>query len=192
MIVEKRTKEFVTKQDYTVYIANDGTEFKTEEECQKYNDGATCAYKTLLSKVMKPIKGSFKYSDTQNHPELVNVYKNVVDDIFEDGRRECEYYTFKPQSEEDIKNFIALLKVQNASVRGCSWYENIDNPYTQLDKLKTGCDYIIINYADTAFYQIIEAKQFSEVIRDIIEKAIENVFNMTKEQKLKFADYILN
>lgn len=175
MITEERKKEVVTIQDYTVYIANDGTEFTTKEECQKYDDGAECAYKKLLSKVMKPITGSFNYNDTKYHPELVNVYKNIIDDIFDDGRRECEYYTFKPQSEEDIKNFIALLKVQNASVRASGWYENIDNPFTQLDKLKTGCSYIIINYGESVFYQIIEASQFSEAIKKIIEKAIENV-----------------
>lgn len=175
MKTEERTKEIVTTQNYKVYIAYDGTEFTKEEECEKYDDGATCAYKTLLSKVMKPIKGSFNYNDTQNHPELVNVYKNIVDDIFEDGRRECEYYTFKPQSEEDIKNFIALLNVQNASVRASGWYENIDNPFTQLDKLKIGYDYIIINYVESVFYQIIESEQFSEAIKKIIEKTTENV-----------------
>lgn len=174
MRTEERTKEFVTKQNYKVYIANDGTEFTTEEECQKYDDGAECAYKTLLSKVMKPIMGSFSYNDTKDHPELVNVYKNIIDDIFEDERRECEYSIFKPQSEEDIKNFIALLKVQNASVRASGWYENIDNPFTQLDKLETGCSHIIINYGESVFYQIIEAKQFSKAIKKIIEKAIEN------------------
>jgi len=175
MKIEERTKEKIIKEDYKVFVAQDGTEFSTEAECIRYEQGAECAYKTLLSKVMKPIIGSFNHSDTQNHPELVNVYKNIVDDIFEDERRECEYYTFKPQSEEDIKNFIALLNVQNASVKASRWYENIDNPYTQLDKLKTGCDYIIIYYADSAFYQIIEAKQFSEAIKRILEKAIENV-----------------
>lgn len=175
MRTEERTKEIVTKQNYKVYIANDGTEFTIKEECQKYDDGAECAYKSLLSKVMKPIMGSFSYNDTKDHPELVNIYKNIIDDIFDDGRRECEYYTFKPKSEEDIKNFIALLKVQNASVKATNWYENIDNPFTQLDKLETGCSYIIINYGESVFYQIIEAEQFSTAIKKIIEKAIENV-----------------
>lgn len=41
--------------------------------------------------------------------------------------------------------------------------------------MKIGYNYIIINYEDTNFYHIIEAEQFSEAIRDIIKKAIENV-----------------
>lgn len=42
MRIEERTKEVTTKQDYKIYIANDGTEFTTEEECQKYDDSAEC------------------------------------------------------------------------------------------------------------------------------------------------------
>lgn len=168
MRIEERTKEIVTTQDYTVYIANDGTEFKSKEECQKYDDGATCAYKTLLSKVMKPIKGSFNYNDTQNHPELINPYKNIIDDIFEDGRRECEYYTFKPQSEENIKNFLALAKVQNATARGNSYEKEVVNPFVQFEQLEIGKDYIIIYYAESAFYTIIEPNQYIKGIISLI------------------------
>lgn len=172
MKIEERTKEKIIKEDYKVFVAQDGTEFSTEEECTKYEQGAECAYKTLLKEVLTPLSGSFDY---QAKPEQKNPYKNIIDDIFEDGRRECEYYIFKPRKGEDIKNFIALLKIQNASVRASGWYENIDNPFTRLDELKTGYDYIIINYEDSNFYHIIEAEQFSESIRNIIEKAIENV-----------------
>lgn len=172
MKIEERTEEKVIKESFKVYIANDGTEFSTEKACREYDNGAECAYRTLLSKVMKPLMGSFKYSDIENNPELVNVYKNIIDDIFEDGRRECEYYTFKPQSEEDIKNFLALLKVQNASLRGERY--KIKNPFTQLKEIKNNCNYIIIFYEGGTSYQIIEALQFSEVIKEIIEKALDN------------------
>lgn len=172
MKTETRTKEKITKEDYTVFIAQDGTEFTSEMECTQYEQGAECAYKTLLKEVLTPLWGSFDYP---RNPEQDNPYKNIIDDIFEDGRRECKYYVFKPRKSEDIKNFIALLNVQNASVRASGWYENIDNPFTQLDKLKTGYSYIIINYGESVFYQIIEAEQFSKAIKKIIEKAIENV-----------------
>lgn len=172
MRTETRTKEKVIKEDYTVFIAQDGTEFTTETDCLEYDKGAECAYKTLLNGVLTPLWGSFDY---QAKPEQKNTYKNIIDEIFEDDRKECEYYTFKPRKGDDIKNFIALLKVQNASVRATGWYENIDNPFTQLDKLKNGYDYIIINYEESNFYQIIEAEQFSEAIKKIIKAATENV-----------------
>lgn len=172
MKVEEKTKEKIIKEDYKVFIAQDGTEFSTEEECTRYEQGAECAYKTLLKEALTPLWGSF---DFPRNPEQDNPYKNIIDDIFEDGRRECKYYIFKPRKSDDTKNFIALLNTQNASVRGTGWYENIDNPFTQLDKLKNGYDYIIINYEESNFYHIIEAEQFSEAIREIIEKAIENV-----------------
>jgi len=170
MKIEERTKEKIIKENYKVFIAQDGTEFSTEEECTKYEDSAECAYKTLLKEVLTPLLGSFEY---QRNPEQNNHYKNIIDDIFDDGRRECKYYIFKPRKGDDIKNFIALLKTQNASVRASGWYQNIDNPFTQLDKLKNGYDYIIINYEDSNFYQIIEAEQFSEVIKKIIETTVE-------------------
>lgn len=172
MITETRTKEKVIKENYTVFIAQDGTEFTSEMECTQYEQGAECAYKTLLKDVLTPLWGSFAYP---RNPEQDNPYKNIIDDIFEDGRRECKYYVFKPRKGEDIKNFIALLKVQNASIRATGWYENIDNPFTQLDKLKNGYDYIIINYEESNFYHIIEAEQFSEAIKKIIQTATENV-----------------
>lgn len=172
MKTETRTKEKITKEDYTVFIAQDGTEFTKEEYCLEYEKGAECAYKTLLKEVLTPLWGSF---DCPRNPEQDNPYKNIIDDIFEDGRRECKYYIFKPRKGEDIKNFIALLNVQNASVRASDWYENIDNPFTQLDKLGTGYNYIIINYEDSNFYHIIEAEQFSEAIKKIIKTATENV-----------------
>lgn len=172
MRTETRTKEKVTKEDYTVFIAQDGTEFTKEECCLEYEKGAECAYKTLLKDALIPLYGSF---DGKASPEQRNPYKNILDDILDDGRRECKYYIFKPRKGDDIKNFIALLKVQDASVRATGWYENIDNPFTQLDKLKNGYDYIIIIYEETPFYHIIEAEQFSEVIKKIIQTATENV-----------------
>ena len=115
MKIEERTKEKIIKEDYKVFIAQDGTEFKTEAECTIYEDGAECAYKTLLKEALTPLWGSF---DFPRNPEQDNPYKNIIDDIFEDGRKECKYYIFKPKKVKDIKNFIALLKVQNASIRG--------------------------------------------------------------------------
>lgn len=173
MRTEERIKEFVTKQNYKVYIANDGTEFTTEKECQKYDDGAECAYKTLLSKVMKPIMGSFNYNDTKDHPELVNVYKNIIDDIFEDGRRECEYYTFRPSSEEDVKNFLALTKVQDASIR-YSFYKNeaILNPFVQLEHIEKGKLYILIYYPEGISYTIIEPEQYTKSIISLINRVL--------------------
>ena len=168
MKVETRTREIVNKQVYKVYIANDGTEFTIEQACQQYDDGAECAYRTLLSEVLKPIMGSFRYQDIEEHPELVNNYKNIIDDIFDDGRRECEYYTFKPQSEDDVKNFIALTKVQNADIRKIEYEEISANPYTQLEELKVGGAYIVIYYAGGVYYCIIEASKFAKGISDII------------------------
>lgn len=155
----------------TVYIADDGTKFANESECKKYESSAVLAYKTMLEGVLTPINGDFR----SDYPDF-NLFKMVIDDVFEDGRRECEYYTFKPQSEGDIKNFIAMLKAEEANVRGYrdEKYKNFPDPFTQLNQLKCGYNYIVINFAESNFYQIIEAEQFSNNIKEIIEKALMN------------------
>lgn len=170
MRTEERTKEIVTKQNYKVYIANDGTEFTIKEECQKYDDGAECAYKTLLKEVLTPLWGSFDY---QAKPEQKNPYKNIIDDIFDDGRRECEYYTFRPSSEEDIKNFLALVKVQNAHVVGTTYEEEaIVNPFVQLKHIEKGKAYILIYYAEGVVYKIIEPEQYTKGMISLINRIV--------------------
>ena len=50
--MRKNVKEIqITKEEIT-YIANDGTEFKTEDECRKYEDTAECAIRSALSKIV--------------------------------------------------------------------------------------------------------------------------------------------
>lgn len=166
MKVETRTREIVSKQEYKVYIAKDGTEFNNDEECQKYDDSAVCAYKTLLSKVLKPIVGSFSYKDAKEHPELVNESKNLIDDILDDGRRECEYFSFKPETQEDVRNFIAMLKVRNPSISSI-------NAFTRLEELKEGNSYVVQYYADAEFYKIINAEKFSDFMKSLINKVLE-------------------
>ena len=156
----------------TVYIADDGTKFADENECKKYENSAALAYKTMLEGVLTSINGSFR-SDS---PDF-NLFKRVIDDVFDDGREECNYFIFKPRKGDDVKNFIAMLKAENANIRGYKdeQYKNFPDPFTQLNQLKCGYDYIVINYAESSFYHIIEAEQFSNNIKEIIEKAIENV-----------------
>lgn len=152
----------------TVYIADDGTKFADESECKKYESSAALAYKTMLEGVLTPINGDFR-SDS---PDF-NLFKRVIDDVFDDGREECDYFTFKPRKGDDVKNFIAMLKAENANIRGYK-DEHFPDPFTQLNQLKCGYDYIVINYEESSFYHIIEAEQFSNNIKEIIEKALTN------------------
>lgn len=167
MKTEIKKREVTTTEEYTVYIANDGTEFKSQEECKKYDEGAICAYKTLLKDSLKPLWGSFNCNEDQN------IWKNLVDDIFEDGRRECHYFIFNPKKEEDIKNFLALLEIQNSSIRG-SGYDADYNPFTQKEDLKVDEDYIIIYYQGSIFYQIINTEKFTYAINRIINRTIQS------------------
>lgn len=154
-----------------VYIADDGTRFSDENECKKYENSAALAYKTMLEGVFTPINGSFSRDSSD-----FNLFNRTIDDIFDDGRRECSYFTFKPRKGEDVKNFIAMLQAEVASVRGykdVKYDGDFPDPFTQLNQLKCGYDYIVIVYEESNFYHIIEAEQFSNNIKEIIEKALE-------------------
>lgn len=155
----------------TVYIADDGTKFADENEYKKYENSAALAYKTMLEGVLTPINGDFR-SDS---PDF-NLFKRAIDDIFNDGREDCKYFAFKPRKGDDVKNFIAMLQAEVASVRGYrdEKYKNFPDPFTHLNQLKCGYDYIVINYAESSYYHIIEAEQFSNNIKEIIEKALTN------------------
>ena len=51
--MRKNVKEIqITKEEIT-YIANDGTEFKIEDECRKYEDTAECAIWSALAKIVQ-------------------------------------------------------------------------------------------------------------------------------------------
>lgn len=50
----KTERKEIQKIEYvTTYIANDGTEFKSEEECKKYETTAKCAVNVLFNSVPK-------------------------------------------------------------------------------------------------------------------------------------------
>ncbi len=49
MKTEIRERKIIEKQ--TIYIANDGTEFKTQEDCKKYEESWTCTLKVSFNRI---------------------------------------------------------------------------------------------------------------------------------------------
>lgn len=93
---EKRDVTRTIKETKTFYIADDGEEFSTEEQCKEYEESARYAYRKRLEKTLTLID-----------EKRANL---VIDTILDDGRAESDYYSFKPQTEDDLKNFLAYAK----------------------------------------------------------------------------------
>ena len=93
---EKRDFTRTIKETKTFYIADDGEEFSTEEQCREYEESARYAYRKRLEKTL-----------TWIDKKRANL---VIDTILDDGRAESDYYSFKPQTEDDLKNFLAYVK----------------------------------------------------------------------------------
>ena len=47
--MEIRTEKIEKIEYKNIYVANDGTEFQSEEECRKYEETATCAIKGMFN-----------------------------------------------------------------------------------------------------------------------------------------------
>ena len=93
---EKRDVTRIIKETKTFYIADDGEEFSTEDQCREYEEFARYAYRKILEKTLTMIDN-----------KQANL---VIDTILDDGRAESDYYSFKPQTEDDLKNFLAYAK----------------------------------------------------------------------------------
>ena len=108
---EKRDVTRTIKETKTFYIADDGEEFSTEEQCREYEESARYAYSKRLKKTLTLID-----------KKRANL---VIDTSLDDGRAENDYYSFKPQTEDDLKNFIAYAKSTcNGLAADSEYYKN--------------------------------------------------------------------
>lgn len=156
---EKRDFTRTIKETKTFYIADDGEEFSTEEQCREYEESARYAYRKRLEKTLIWID-----------KKRANL---VIDTILDDGRAESDYYSFKPQTEDDLKNFLAYVK---STCGGClagdsEYYKNhpeYNHFYAKPEDMKVDETYI--------FFQ-----RYGEwggiVSKESLQKAIDKCFD---------------
>ena len=104
----KRTVEEVVRVEY---IAEDGTTFRDEAECQKYEESALFAVSNKLKRL----------SATNTTPY----------DLFEEGSDECSLEIFDVQTKEDLENLRRYLYLKMAK-NGASEY-NIESCFASKD-----------------------------------------------------------
>lgn len=155
------------KETKTFYIADDGEEFSTEEQCREYEESARYAYGKRLEKVLAKIDK--KQADT------------IIDTILDDGRAETNYYSFKPQIEDDLKNFLAYIKLSCNYLAGDSEYyeKHIEYNYFYVKPkdVKIGETYI--------FFQRYDNEWGGIVSKESLQKAIDKCFDETLWESAK-------
>lgn len=93
----KEIKKEIQKVEYkTLYIANDGTEFESAEECKKYEKSARGV---LFAKYAKLV-----------------VKSSVEEDIFGLGCEDCDVEIIRVKTQEDADLILQILFLEN------SWY----------------------------------------------------------------------
>ena len=140
-VKEKEIKRVEIKK---IYVANDGTEFSTEEECKKYEKTAECAINGMFKKLKvqetccigdgEPF-GSFGYEDTlyavkiENTDQLEIVNKWIADN---DNYSRCE----KQLIGADKIGTIQLIDVYDGGVWTVGTPEELKEKYIKaIDKL---------------------------------------------------------
>lgn len=97
--MKKETREFTVVQREVVYVAGDGTTFKDENECKKYEETANYVLKTrLINKSLIYLPTGYKEKTTGALSFGLCELFNCCDDY--------DFYLFCPKKEEDIKTFI--------------------------------------------------------------------------------------
>ena len=128
------TKTIKEKKDF--YIADDGEEFSTEAQCKNYEESARYAYSKRLAGVLTPIDKTRAMI--------------VLDGICDDGRNECDYYCFKPKTDDDLRNFIAYAHAACSGYFTPNTQYYKDHPehnhiYVPAEELTVGETYIFFN-----------------------------------------------
>ena len=97
---EIRKTETIEKLVRTEYIAEDGTVFRSEEECKKYEESALFAISKELKKLDNEKNGASEY------------------DIYNECSDECLVEIFNAETERDIENirrYVYLKALSNSS-----------------------------------------------------------------------------
>jgi hypothetical protein len=153
----KRTIEEVLRVEY---IAEDGTVFRDEVECQKYEESALFA----VSKKLKKLSG-----------EHTSIY-----DFNEEGSDECGLEIFDVQTEEDLENlrrylYLTLTKngVSEKSIEWCFTSENGTRNDYVFDSVTVGHEVLIFWSYDEDHFWIYK------------DGSLEGYFNWLREKYTK-------
>ena len=75
------TKERTQVQKYTVYVANDGTEFNNPEECKKYDDSAIGVLRAKIAKLIVGKGNAWEVMGGYDDHEVIAIKMHDIHDL---------------------------------------------------------------------------------------------------------------
>ena len=156
--------ERVVTEEVTKFIATDGTEFPTSDECEKYEASAVCAVVARLSSALKKLDNKM-------------LYRNGIDYLVDNGCSEGDYFAFEPKTEDDIKNLIAYLTLRYPDCVARNYFNPDMSEEARkvrderakwyfperFEDLKVGCKYILYSHYD--WCQIVSEERLIECVK---------------------------
>lgn len=160
--MKETTKEIkqTTTVSYTVYVAEDGEEFRDKEQCKVYEESALFAVsKLLLDSCMKRIKDNFA--------------DKTIDQFLDIGMQRGTYFCFKLKTDKDKENLVRYTHLMQAHkhyyFNGTSdwWKEHSDyaRPCITLDEVEMNKEYILHVCDDGEFFAIYNKEKYIELFK---------------------------
>ena len=152
-----KTERREYKRYENIYIANDGTEFKSEDECKKYEATAVCAINQMFDKIPKQITHSLGDSFGYGFGYDDSLYAIKIDSI-EDVEVVNKWLLRSGDANENARSCIGADAVGTIQLFSSYDYDNyIWNIGTPEKMKKDYCDCI-----DRLFDSLVEKPQEGE------------------------------
>lgn len=130
--MEKIQKQRVSY--YDVYVANDGTEFNSEDECKKYDKSAEGVLNAMLSKMV--------------------VKEATEEDIFSFGGSDNPVQVLAPTGDDDKKIILQLYLLKNPHLNKEDHYHYVESASNLIDRAvkENDCLFIGRGYDRDSFW----------------------------------------
>lgn len=129
---------------YDVYVANDGTEFNSQEECQKYDNSALGVVRARYEKLVVKTK--------------------TEDDILGIGSCEVVVKILRIKSEDDVNTVMQMFLLENPHLMDNK--ERVEKTEKEISLALTEDDFLVVNhgYDYDAFWVMGTTRQLKEQI----------------------------
>lgn len=129
---------------YDVYVANDGTEFNSQEECQKYDNSALGVVRARYEKLVVKTK--------------------TEDDILGIGSCEVVVKVLRIKSEEDVNTVMQMFLLENPHLMDNK--DRVEKTEKIISLAFTEDDFLVVNhgYDYDAFWVMGTTRQLKEQI----------------------------
>lgn len=148
----KEIKKEIVRTEYEyIYVANDGTEFRSEEECRNYEESARGM---LFAKYRKLVVESMSEEDLFGHGSCDNLY-NIV----------------KVETQTDADLLLQIVLFENRYLQEDEYKDRLDTFMSRINRALFEQDFLFVarGYEDDSFWIDGTKNELIESLRKIGE-----------------------